>query len=268
MRRLILALLTTSFATCFLWPAAASADTTGNATTDGEGIEHGVSIRIDIPPRRGTVSTQRPPCSYTWMDYPPDATINDLDGTPLTGDGTGRWFMLQCNDELIRVVYVRPASPAEMADEARRHLPLPLPRPQFAPSDQQIVNLDTWLWIDEQNWWPLRSTISIPGVSVSVTAEPTMMTWTPGDGAVVECAGPGTAFDPTRVDQTSTCTHTFRRSSATQPESEYAATVTVRWTATWTVQGAAGGGDLGTIDRTVTVQTRVGEVQTVNTPAN
>ncbi|MEO8696047.1 MAG: hypothetical protein ABI658_21180 [Acidimicrobiales bacterium] len=68
------------------------------------------------------------------MDYPPDATVNDLDGTPLTGDRTGRWFMLQCNDELIRVVYVRPGTPAEMADEARRYLPLPVPRPQFAPS--------------------------------------------------------------------------------------------------------------------------------------
>jgi hypothetical protein len=246
-----------------------AADTTGNATTDNGGIEHGVSIRLDIPPRRGVASDRTPPCDYNWMDYPSDATVTNVDGTDLVGDGTGQWFMLRCNDELVRVVYVRPGTPAEMADQAQRYMPIPAPLARFAPPEQQIVNLATWLWIDEQRWFPLRSTVAIPGVSVAVVAEPVAVDWTTGDGTVVVCEGPGTAFDPTAsTPQVSDCTHTFARSSAAQPEGTYAASVTVRWHATWTVQGAVGGGDLGIVARTVQVRTRVGEVQAVNTNAN
>lgn len=267
MRRLIM-FFGIAFGVCVVWATAAGADTSGNANTDEDGIEHGVSIRIDIPPRRGSPSTQRPLCAYSWMDYPPDATVNNLDGTPIAGDGTGQWFMLRCDDELIRVIYVRPGSPAQMADEAQRYLPLPLPQPRFAPPEQQIVNLASWLWIDDQAWWPLRSTVSIPGVSVSVTAEPERIEWATGDGTVVVCDGPGTPFDPAVPQQVPSCAYTYRRSSASQPEGAYAASVTVQWRATWTVQGAAGGGDLGFIARTSTITTRVGEVQALNTNRN
>ena len=41
--------------------------------------------------------------------------------------------------------------------------------------------------------------------------------------------------------------------------------VTVRWQASWTVAGAAGGGDLGEIERTTDFSVRVGEVQAINT---
>ena len=257
-----------AFGVTLAYATTASADTGGSATTDGGGIEHGVSIRIDIPTRHNTSSTKTPPCSYTWMDYPSDATIANIDGTPLPGDGTGQFFMLQCNDELVRAVYVRPGTPVEMADEAQRYLPVPTPRPRFAPPDTQIVNLATWLWIDEAAWFPLRSTVAVPGVSVSVTAEPETIEWTTGDGTVVVCEGPGTTFDVTKPSAVSSCTHTYLHASATQPDGAYSSQVTVRWHATWTVQGAAGGGDLGVIARTSPSSTRVDEVQAVNTKRN
>ena len=58
------------------------------------------------------------------------------------------------------------------------------------------------------------------------------------------------------------------QSSAAQPDLQYHAAVTVLWHATWTVSGAAGGGDLGTIERTTNFAVRVGEVQALNTDAN
>jgi hypothetical protein len=42
----------------------------------------------------------------------------------------------------------------------------------------------------------------------------------------------------------------------------------VHWHATWEVLGFAGGGDLGTIDRTTALNLRVAELQAVNTPAS
>ena len=100
--RTVTATITTSLAALFaasvaytaLFASPAGADTTGNATTNSEGIEHGVSITIDIPPRHSASSTTVPPCGYTWMDLPSAGEVSDLDGTPLTGDGTGQWLKL------------------------------------------------------------------------------------------------------------------------------------------------------------------------------
>ena len=110
---------------------------------------------------------------------------------------------------------------------------------------------------------------TVPGVSVTVVARPEAVIWSLGDGTVVTCDGPGLAFDSTipATAQTPTCSHTFTRSSASRPGSAFEASVTVRWRASWTVTGAAGGGDLGVIERTAAFPIRVGEVQAINTPA-
>ncbi|HEX3539606.1 MAG TPA: hypothetical protein VHT75_04105 [Acidimicrobiales bacterium] len=41
-------------------------------------------------------------------------------------------------------------------------------------------------------------------------------------------------------------------------------TATVHFAATWTVAGARGGGNLGTVDRSVSVPVTVGEIQILN----
>ena len=91
-----------------------------------------------------------------------------------------------------------------------------------------------------------------------------------GDGGQVVCDGPGTPYDSTipAAAQSPSCTYTYTHSSATQPNLQFQAAVTVRWHATWTATGVAGGGDLGTIDRTITFPVRVGEIQALNTNAH
>jgi hypothetical protein len=104
-------------------------------------------------------------------------------------------------------------------------------------------------------------------VTVTVLTVPETAVWAMGDGTTVVCAGPGTAFDPTQpaASQQPSCSHTYRRSSSSQASQEYTASVAVRWRVSWQVSGAAGGGDLGTLDRTTSFAVRVGEVQALNT---
>ena len=266
MRRLAAMPLAVAIA-CLLHAPGAAADTSGSAITDEEGVHHAVSIRIEVPSTAARPVSQRPHCQYTRMDYPSDATVTNLDGTPLAGDGTGNWFMLRCDDSLVRIIYLRPGSPAELADQARRYLPLPKPVPQFSPPIEQVVNLVTWLWIDDHRWHPLRSTVSVPGVSVSVTAVPELIEWIAGDGAVISCIGPAVPYDPRELHAQPTCAHTYRRSSAREPTGTFPAAVTIDWRVSWTAQGATGGGDLGSIETTTTTSVAVAEIQALNTSA-
>jgi hypothetical protein len=138
----------------------------------------------------------------------------------------------------------------------------------MSPAGDQIVNLASWLWLDSE-WRPLTSTVTVPGVAVTVRAVPEQVIWAMGDGGAVVCDGPGVAYrrDIPESRQSTTCAHTYRHSSAGEPDRQYRATVTVRWRATWSASGVAGGGDLGTIDRTTGFAVRVGEVQAINTGA-
>lgn len=270
MRRLTMFLLIV-LGSALLGTSGALADTGGNAVTDPGGIEHETWMDVDNLDSDGRDNTNPDwPCWWYPLDYPSDATVILPNGTPIVGDGTGAFYSYWCggDDGSDSIAYVRPVDPLAMAAHASRYLPLPEPRPLFSPSGDQVVNLTTWLWLDPDDWQPQQSTVSVPGVSVTVTAEPTQLIWRPGDGSVVVCAGPGTAFDPTQPSQAPSCAHTYARSSASQPAGSYRASVTIVWRATWIVVGAAGGGDLGTVNRSTFLDVRVGEVQAINSRPN
>ena len=195
--------------------------------------------------------------------------VHDVDGNVVNADGTGAWYQKYCKGGTVfgGTFYIRPTNPLELLAQARKYLALPPPTPRLSPIDDQIVNLPSWIWIDAGAWQTLTSTVAVPDVSVTVTARPTRMIWTPGDGSSVTCDGPGVPWTPSTVGSAPSCTHTFTHSSAGQPGLAYSSSLTVVWSASWTTTGAAGGGDLGTINRTTTFPLRVGEVQTVNTPS-
>ena len=107
--------------------------------------------------------------------------------------------------------------------------------------------------------------MSVPGVTVSVSAQPQRVIWTMGNGDSVVCNGPGTPYDTSKPEaaQRSDCSYTYRRSSAGQPQERYLLSATVEWSATWSVVGAPGGGALPGIRRSATVPVRVAEVQSL-----
>ncbi|MFI7679533.1 hypothetical protein [Actinophytocola sp. NPDC049390] len=126
------------------------------------------------------------------------------------------------------------------------------------------MQLPTWLWLAD-GWETVTATASVPGVSVTATAKPELVTWLMGDGAIVTCHGPGTRFragmDPRSGSPD--CGHVYRRSSASQPGGVYLVQATVRWLVSW-----AGAGDSGVflpMTTTSTVELRVAESQALNT---
>jgi hypothetical protein len=156
-----------------------------------------------------------------------------------------------------------------MAQSAERYLPLPAPVVSSSPSADKllVVGLDTWLWVDSSTWRPMNSTVSVTGVSVTVTAVPERVVWKMGDGTTVVCRGPGRAYDPAvpEEQQHTDCSHRYTTASARERGQVYEITATTEWRVAWSASGAPGGGDLGVVRRSSSpVAVRVGEVQAVN----
>lgn len=154
--------------------------------------------------------------------------------------------------------------PARLAVMARSRLPLPLPSPRMSPEGEQTVNVESWLWVD--NWEPQTRSATAGGVTTVVVATPVEQRWTFGSSAERKvCRDEGTPYDSSRPasDQSTTCSYTFRHSSAGQPNNAYRVTVTLVWHVTWTSNIGASG-DLGFVSRTATIPTRVAEHQALN----
>ena len=87
-------------------------------------------------------------------------------------------------------------------DSVRRQLPEPVP--VIAPADRNddgfaYVQLHTYFWVEQRagQWATVTATSSVPGLSLTVTAEPVRMVVDTGDGGRVECAGAPPALGPT-----------------------------------------------------------------------
>jgi hypothetical protein len=128
------------------------------------------------------------------------------------------------------------------------------------------VHVASWLWLDGDLWRSHSSSASAGGVTATVTATPTRTLWDMGNGETVVCDGPGTPYDPSRADaaQSTSCSYTYRNSSAGRPGNAYPVTVTVEWQLGWTVTGAPGGGALPGLTTSTSTAVPVGEVQALN----
>jgi hypothetical protein len=157
-------------------------------------------------------------------------------------EGTVYWIV--CSDGYVNILVYDPGNivdPGTLARRAFAELPLIYPSPRTAPppTAKQLVGVRTWLWVDPADWQPMSATATIVGLSATVTAQPTKVIWTMGDGSTVTCNGPGTPYDPKLPDseQSSTCSHTYQHDG----------TYTVRATIVWTVSWAATNGQGGTL---------------------
>jgi hypothetical protein len=152
-------------------------------------------------------------------------------------------------------------SAAVLAREAvsRLRLPLLVIRWNPPPPADQILHVPTWLWVEAGSWAEQSATASVPGLSVTATATPTRVVFATGDGAVVGCDGPGTAWqsgmDP--LGASPTCGYTYPRHGS------YILTATVSWTVVWAGGGASG--TLGPLTTSVSQPVRVVEAGAVNT---
>lgn len=144
-----------------------------------------------------------------------------------------------------------PPDPAVLAQQAYGELSLPKPEAQRSPdaanSDPAMgglpytwVGLNTWVWVN--NWQPLQRTVDLRGVSATVTATPTSLSFNPGNGdAAVSCPGPGrpwTEADGNKAPTNGGCAYMYR---SVTPAGPLTATTGITWSVAWTSNtGAAG----------------------------
>ncbi len=296
MRRRGLIGVVVSVAAVLAWPAPVMAD---DAVSGGGLVEDGVpSAEAGVVGGRGGAvgvgtgsggggsgggggsdggGSSGPRCTYERLE---GETILEPNGVERPLPGEGAWYIERCfnaaGQEISWNVVFIPAGeapgaqvdPLVLAQRALRQLPLAGPSVATSPPPErdQLVNLATWLWVDG-GWEPLSATASVPGVSVTVTATPTLVEWAMGTGDSVLCDGPGTAYDPGRreEEQSTDCSYTYRRSSAGQPGERYPVTATQTWSVSWSASGMAGGGDLGAVSRSTEFSLRVAEGQALVT---
>ncbi len=237
----------------------------GKGGTPSSGPGGGTGTPVGGGGDGGDGSDPYPRCRYVEVDY------QDPGGQPAE---SGAWYMVVCSPDgkdpwTHGPVFVpdgengQPApSPEQVAQMARNRLRLPAPTIAANPVGDQLVNLPTWLWLS--TWQPVSATASVPGVSVTAVATPTLVSWSMGDGAVVTCAGPGTPFRPGGDPRAPSpdCGHTYRTSSANQPGHAFPVTATVHWTVTWS--GAGQSGTFPDLTTTGNAAFRVAESQALN----
>lgn len=212
---------------------AGTPDGTGNGSGGGsDGNESG----------SGSGSGEESKCVYRRVD--PQAP-------PPAGAGEGAWYEQICQldggGSSARTMWLAVGQVADaqaLGQEAMSRLRLPAPaiRTNPDPASGVLVQVPVWLWVDGSTWGARRATASVPGMSVTATATPVRVVWSPGDGSAdVVCDGPGTPWRAGTDPRTaSSCGHTYRTSSAGVPGDKFTLRATVIWSVTWTGGGQSG----------------------------
>lgn len=241
---------------------------TGSSGSDSGGnSQHSGASPSDSPSY--TLST---PCTYQ-----PDPGYQPPAGSDPQPAGPGAWYVMSCPDALTSngiaftdestIVWLTSPpkatapDPATLAAKAESELKLTAPpiatSPRLGLATFPGVNL--WAWVPAASWSAKSATATAAGESVTATATPSYSTWDFGDGTVVTCQGPGTAYEPSDGANpvSPTCGHAY-----TKPGS-YTETVTVHWSVTW--KGAGQLGAFNDLTTATSVPVTVGESEAVVT---
>lgn len=164
-----------------------------------------------------------------------------------------------------------PPAAIDLAQLAKASFQLPKPTGHRSPGETQLidgwpfswVNLWTFFWTDAATWQPLTATAEAGGVSATVTATPTGLSFNPGDGGqTVTCAGPGRPWvegDGNEPPTSGACGYRYLHASA----GPITATTTITWRISWS--GSDGtGGELAAMSTSTTGQLRILQIQTVS----
>ena len=140
---------------------------------------------------------------------------------------------------------------------ARRAVPAPALDVSPSPEAGGIVNLGLWLALAGQDPVTVRAEAGSLWAEATVSLQST--TWDLGNGDVVTCDGPGTPIVDTDTVDPGPCGYTYRQSS---PEDDpYVLSVTATWQIDYRSSG--GSGSAGSVDRTLSIDYDVDEIQTI-----
>lgn len=129
------------------------------------------------------------------------------------------------------------------------------PDPSINRWKMAAVGYPLWLWAEGPTSLPTRGEAA-GGLSVSVGAELTGVTFDMGDGHTVNCSGAGHRWSKENANKDGACG--YRYTKASLPEGSYTVTATAHWEVRWSV-----GGDSGTVamQQTSAREIPVGELQ-------
>lgn len=259
-------------------PAAAGPMSDAWTNGDEVGTEASTSGSSDAHTGRAArkAKSSKATCTYHRLSAKDADAADRLSGTwgaPEKGDGPGTWYQKICTDgtgQTGSVLWVPDrarANPRTVAQHALDRAPIPLPAPRLNPpaGQDQVVNVETWLWIDAEQWQPVSASASAGGLTVTATAAPIRIELDMGNGDVVACAGPGTPYDTSRPasEQQTDCGYTYTQSSAAAPDGAFTLTASTVWNVTWRSSDGRSG-SLGDVARTRSLPVRVAEIQSVN----
>jgi hypothetical protein len=234
---------------------------TANAETGGSGsISNDIitaEVRFDAAPTDS-------PCVWE--------PVSGVKPVPVTVNGvqhTETLVFKACNDRIMSYHWIRNDAPQKIVSSARskvsRAIKMLLVR--TAPStDDVVVNSNMWFWVPQSVWKPVRVTawVTTPAgpISVTVTAKPHLLSYSPGDGHLESrCVGPGT---PWRNQQTqrrvSDCTYEYVRASHAQRGGRYSAKASITWNVSWT-SSLGIGSPLPSARTSISLPVRVNELQ-------
>ncbi len=150
-----------------------------------------------------------------------------------------------------------------ITDEVSGQLQLPVPSISPTPEANGIVNLGMWLAVEPQT---LGAISAQAGPATWITVAPTLSstTFDLGNGDTVTCATYGVPIEDIHpdldvIEPSPTCGYTYLRSS---PEDQpYRLTITTTWTLPYT--SSEGPGEIPPLERSVTIDYDVDEIQTV-----
>ena len=131
------------------------------------------------------------------------------------------------------------------------------PSPDLNPWNMAAVGYPLWLWADgPTRVGPISDSVS--GLSVSLDAEVTGLTFRMGDGHSINCAGSGrqwtTAVQPGA--KSPSCGYSYTKPSL--PDRTYTVAAIANWAVTWTSNGQSGVINVPAVD---TIELPVGELQ-------
>lgn len=234
---------------------AAGAD--GAGTVDVDTIS--AVVRYDAPPPQTSACTWHP---MRGVD-PVTATNGDI------GSHREMLYYKVCNNTIVeyRWITVRTTDGVRRSasDKVSRVVNMLLTR-TAPPADKVVANARTWFWVPSAVWKPIKVTAwietPIGPVSVTTTATPDRLRFTPGDGsATVDCDGPGRAWTRSLGDSArSSCMYVYPSASHARSGRSFRAHIAVKWSVKWT-SNLGIGGPLPSITTGVPLSVRVHEVQ-------
>lgn len=174
-----------------------------------------------------------------------------------------------CDNRIVSYHWIRNDAPGRVAESVRsrvsRAINMLLVRTAPSATDM-VVNSDMWFWVPRSLWKPIRLTAwvvtPVGPISVTVTARPHQLSYTPGDGNdTVRCVGPGRAWSA-RVRDTgeSPCSYTYSSASHTRRSGTYSAQATITWNVSWT-SNLGIGSPLPSVRTSLPITAHVKEVQ-------